>query len=154
MKKTDEERFWAKVGNRSEPSACWPWLGGTCGTDKLRYGVFSIRHRTVLAHRFSYELRFGLIPVGMTLDHVKARGCVTTLCVNPAHLEVVTRWENVLRGNGPLATNARKTHCMRGHPFNLENTYVRCDHGNGVRNCRVCHRERQRRKLAKCELIP
>ena len=31
-----------------------------------------------------------------------------------------------------------KTHCVRGHPFDQENTYTA---PNGRRSCRACHRE-------------
>jgi len=73
----------------------------------------------------------------MTIDHVKARGCTSTLCVNPHHLEVVTLKVNILRGNTFQAAKAAQTHCIHGHPFNKENTYVRV---NGSRQCRICHR--------------
>ena len=37
--------------------------------------------------------------------------------------------------------NAVKDHCIRGHPFDEENTYRRSD---GTRCCRRCKSERQR----------
>ena len=136
-----EQRFWDKVGDHSDPNACWLWHAGTIKSGKLRYGQININNRCVLAHRFAYELLIGPIPKGMTLDHVKARGCSSTLCVNPAHLEVVTLKSNILRGEGPWAINARKTHCKRGHQFTKENTYRRPD---GTRYCIACGRERSR----------
>ena len=108
-----EQRFWNKVGDHSDPSKCWLWLAGTIKSGKLRYGQINIDNKCVLAHRFAYELFVGTIPKGMTIDHVKARGCSSTLCVNPAHLEVVTLKVNTLRGNGWGALNARKTYCKR-----------------------------------------
>jgi len=138
MKGTPEERFWNKVGPHSDPSLCWIWLAGFRQSHGLKYGVFGIsRGRGIYAHRFVYELLVGPIPKGMTIDHVKARGCTNTLCVNPAHLEIVTRRENILRGTGISAINARKTHCKRGHPFNKTNTY---NPPNGGRKCRACKR--------------
>lgn len=47
----------------------------------------------VLAHRFAFELERGPIPPGMQLDHV----CRMKCCCNPAHLEIVTGAENMLR---------------------------------------------------------
>jgi len=135
--KTIEERFWAKVEKR--PDGCWEWTGGTTGS--TGYGQFWVKHRHQLAHRFSYTVIHGLeIPPGLTIDHL----CRNRLCVNPAHLEPVTNRVNVLRGNGPAARNAKKTHCKRGHEFTPENTY-RQRRKRGVvarlrRTCRTCRR--------------
>lgn len=91
------ERFWAKVDKR-EADECWLWLGakGAGRNDKwgLTYGNFSIGGIQRGPHRFSYELHVGPIPKGMVIDHV----CCNSLCVNPGHLEVVTKWENYQRG--------------------------------------------------------
>ena len=142
--KTVEERFWVKVGPHDDPIKCWLWLGATVGSGDhhpggLRYGQCWDGGRRVLAHRLSYEMHYHtIIPVGMTIDHVKARGCTSTLCVNPHHLEVVTSRVNTLRGETITANNAKKTHCNQGHPFNADNTYVY----QGGRYCRICDRER------------
>ncbi|RZU21729.1 hypothetical protein [Streptomyces sp. BK239] len=45
-----------------------------------------------------------------------------------------------LRGTGPTARNARRTHCVRGHRFDAANTYVT---PSGARNCRTCCAERK-----------
>jgi hypothetical protein len=94
--------------------------------------------KQVLAHRYVYEREVGPVPEGMTLDHL----CRVRDCVNPAHLEPVPFRENVLRGVGPTARNAHKTHCEHGHEFTPENTYRRRD---GGRDCRKCGVERTRR---------
>jgi hypothetical protein len=62
---------------------CWIWLGAF---DRCGYGHFQDH----MAHRFAYELYAGPIPEGMELHHT----CGTRLCVNPGHLEVVTRAEH------------------------------------------------------------
>jgi hypothetical protein len=73
--------------------------------------------------------------------------------VNPEHLEPVTGRENALRGESFVAANARKTHCPAGHAYDTTNTYV---DKNGYRECRTCHREQERARVArlKVELIP
>jgi hypothetical protein len=60
-------------------------------------------------------------------------------------MEPVTNVENVMRGEGVWAINARKTHCKRGHEFTEENTVKR----NGTRSCRTCKNlfKRERRAL-------
>lgn len=112
------ERFWRLV-NRS--GACWLWLGSA--TSQGRYGGFKVRGddgkwRTKLAHRVAYELEVGPISAGLVIDHL----CRNQHCVNPSHLEPVTIRENTLRGVGPTAINAHRTHCTNGHEFTEKNT--------------------------------
>jgi hypothetical protein len=132
------ERFLERIGGETD-TGCWPWTGSV---DTHGYGHFAVNGRTTRAHRFSYEHFVGPIPEGLTLDHL----CRNRPCVNPAHLEPVTNAENVRRGNATSAINARKTHCIHGHPFDEENTYIAP--GNGMRTCRTCKREDNRRRKA------
>jgi hypothetical protein len=81
------ERFWRKV---DKTSSCWLWTGATTKD----YGVFWDSVRLVYAHRWSFEAAGGVIPDGLVIDHL----CRTPRCVNPAHLEPVTRAENTERG--------------------------------------------------------
>jgi len=124
------ERFWSKV---EKTNGCWNWVAGTSNG----YGIFWFNKTYVGAHRISYQLKYGIIPNDKVLDHL----CRNPLCVNPDHLELVTDKENVLRGAGPCAQNARKTHCKRGHEFTLENTY----YDKIGRHCKNCHIETTRR---------
>lgn len=123
------DRFWSKVDRRG-PDECWPWMGLILNTG---YGQIGWRGKGVSAHRLAYELLIGPIPEGLTIDHL----CRVRACVNPAHMETVTRGENTLRSPiGISAVNARKTHCMRGHAFDEHNTKVR----RTGRACRACLR--------------
>ncbi len=129
MTDREQERFDAKF---ARGDSCWPWHGART---KKGYGTFRKDGRTHYAHRVAYERTFGPIPDGLTIDHL----CRNKLCVNPAHLEVVTRGENVRRYAATI------THCPHGHPYDDENTCVRAD---GQRDCRACNRERMRRRAA------
>ena len=141
--KSVDERF-AKKYVVSE-SGCWVWVGANTGNGhKLRYGRFYVDriHRVTLAHRWSYQRNGGVIPDGMEIDHL----CRNTLCVNPAHLEPVTRRENVIRGTSPNAVNAAKTHCINGHALTAENCYAY--RWPKTRQCKACARQSSRNKTA------
>lgn len=89
-----ERNFWGRVvlgavpDYRTDLGECWIWTGKT---SVRGYGVF--RSTQQYAHRYAYESRVGPIPPGLTIDHL----CRVTNCVNPTHLEPVTRAENTRR---------------------------------------------------------
>ena len=110
-------------------NGCWVWQGATNG----KYGVFTSRHRIQgYAHRASYEAFIGSIPNGMEIDH----SCVTPLCINPRHLSLVTRKQNIRLAHSRRYGNA----CRRGHEYTPQNTWVE---KNGYRRCRRCHADRE-----------
>jgi hypothetical protein len=120
-----------------EANGCWRWTG-TVRNRQLGYGGFSLRGRQEQAHRVSYRLIVGEIAHGLHLDHL----CRNPWCINPSHLEPVTCRVNTLRGVGPPAINAVKTHCVHGHPLSGHNLLI---NSRGHRVCRTCNREIQRR---------
>jgi hypothetical protein len=130
---SDYARFVAKV--ELLKSGCWRWVAGL---DRDGYGLFKWGGKTRKAYRWVYEYAVAPIPSGLTIDHL----CRNRWCVNPKHLEAVTNATNVLRGDGPSAHNARKTHCKRGHLLGGENVYVNLA---GARICRSCMRWHNRR---------
>lgn len=133
---TDRERFWARV---ERGDGCWEWPAQSCFDSG--YGRFTIQTRNVRAHRVSYVWEYGDIPDGLQLDHL----CRNRRCVRPDHMEAVTSRTNTLRGVSPVAENAVKTHCTRGHEFTPENTY---EHG-GRRHCRACRLAFDHKRRAK-----
>lgn len=141
-----EQRFWPKVDRRG-PDECWPWLASL---DPYGYGKFPTE-MTDKAHRFAYALLIG--PPPPIIDHTchdpaTCEGGVTCphrRCCNPAHMTASTTVENALRGTGPAAINARKTHCPLDHPLSGDNLYEWTGRNGRVhRDCLTCRRDRAR----------
>jgi hypothetical protein len=146
-----------------DDSGCWLWISPLTNGG---YGLGYFRGRMMVAHRAVYLKQVGPIPYGLQLDHL----CRVRRCVNPEHLEAVTPAENSRRAlpfrskqprqhkwspiprslkvSKPKPSVGRgfgwqrtKTHCPKGHPYDVANTYrIR----TGGRNCRSCAREWQR----------
>lgn len=112
-------------------SGCWEWdgrhfAGGYGGSHIVINGK-----QEICAHRIIYMLLVGPIPEGLDLDHL----CRNRGCVNPDHLEPVTRRENISRGFW-----GARTHCVHGHEYTEANTYR--VPVSGHRQCRICNRNR------------
>lgn len=126
-----------RMGDKIQISdGCWEWTGlinaEGYGTIPRGGGQYSGTRFNLLAHRLVYELLVGPIPEGLQLDHL----CRVRNCVNPAHLEPVTQRENTMRSPiAPAAINARKTHCPRGHPYDVVRYPLNRSPERGCRRC-------------------
>lgn len=69
-------------------SGCWLWTG-YCNSDG--YGRTTINGKVIGAHRLSYRLFCGEIPLGAEIMHK----CDTPACVNPDHLKAGSHLENM-----------------------------------------------------------
>lgn len=138
---SDLHRFMSKVEkvNRGHGSDCWEWTACKCS---LGYGVFAIHPGRFKAHRVAKAWFHGPLDRSKEIDHL----CRNPSCVNPDHLEEVSAQINTLRGESLQAQNAVKTHCPKGHPYDLFNTYYP---PKGGRECRECVRQSQRRYQAR-----
>lgn len=118
------DSFWERV---TKTDTCWLWTGSMTrdgyGQWSNKDSVFASRR----VHRISYEIAHGH-PPETEIDHL----CRVRNCVNPDHLEAVTRSVNVQRSWDARA----QTHCNRGHEWTPENTRL---HARG-RACRECGR--------------
>jgi hypothetical protein len=133
-------RFWAWVlvePHDQLPSACWTWLGPR---DPAGYGQTPHGGRMFKAHRLAWLALVGPIKKGLQLDHL----CRRRACVRPAHLNPVPQRDNTLRGIGPTARNAQKTHCANGHPLSGANLRITT---RGTRECVECRRAWNRKNM-------
>ena len=115
----------------SVPCDTWPGSVNNKG-----YGTRTLGGRTQMVHRLAWEAANGPVPQGMELHHT----CFNRRCREVSHLALVSHRDNLLASPTTLAAqNAAKTHCVNGHAFDIENTYV----WKGKRYCRACNRARK-----------
>lgn len=136
-----EERFWAKVDKSGD---CWIWAPGKPGAGYGHFfpGSYS-GAKSILAHRYAYELQHGPLPEGQHLLHK----CNNRRCVNPAHLQPATEQENTDNGNDRTRSGSGpQAACKHGHAYTVSNTYTA---PNGTWFCRQCKAQTQRRAQAK-----
>ena len=77
--------FWTRVGRTPQ---CWEWQGGHITNG---YGLMYFQGQRQLAHRISWQIHFGAIPVGRCICHA----CDNPSCVRPDHLFVGTHKDNM-----------------------------------------------------------
>lgn len=112
---------------------CWLW---TASRSENGYGRVRVCGAEWKAHRYVFTALRGPVTRGLDLDHL----CRVRACVNPDHLEPVTRSENLRRGHFP---NSAKTHCPKGHPYAGTNLRI---NSRGRRECVQCLRDSGRRR--------
>lgn len=104
---------------------CWIWSGRVDrkdGRPLVWRGA-----KPIAAHRYVYEREVGTIKSGMELDHL----CRRPHCVNPKHMEPVTREENEKRKSWRVRVKSRT--CPNGH--SMASAMVTPE---GGRLCRQC----------------
>lgn len=108
--------------------ACWLWTGRL---NRSTYGTVTIGGRLVLAHRASWALFRGPVPLGVGVLH----HCDIPTCVNPEHLFLGTPKANAVDSSNKhrCARQGQRTQqkreCRRCHKMTTRPVYcsVRCN---------------------------
>lgn len=134
------QRIQDKISVNPE-TGCWEW---TASKNKCGYGVVGDIKNTKkikLAHRLIFFFLTKEEEKTNTLDHL----CRNRSCVNPEHLEQVSRGVNVKRGDAGKHLSS-KTHCPKGHPYSGDNLIFSITKGGHQhRECRICNKENHRK---------
>lgn len=88
---TPEESFSYRTKWEGE---CLVWTGATTGRG---YGRIVVRGRLMMAHRFAWVMRYGVMPEGKEIHHT----CYNTLCCNVEHLQLASRSQNMAARRAP-----------------------------------------------------
>lgn len=134
-------RFWNRVDTSAGIDECRPWTGSKYSSGHGRFVVEGTRQQG--AHRWVMDRLAG----GLGSKELVCHRCDNPPCCNPNHLYIGSYFQNVQdrenRGrSGSGKVNAAKTHCPQGHEYIDTNTLVK----RGMRNCRTCHRDRERQR--------
>ena len=113
-----------------DDAPCWIWQGPGRKSTSNGYAKMRVAGKTVRAHRVAYELWFGPIEPGLTVDHLCHNAdpdctggvaCQHRACCNPAHLEAVPQRINLMRGKSSSPeSRAKMSAAAKGKVFSAE----------------------------------
>jgi len=86
-----------RVEDRGYKTPCWVWK---LSTSTSGYGKFSFNNQYYKAHVWIWEFLNGKKPKGYDLHHE----CELRICVNPEHLELLTRKEHIRKSPKHIMT--------------------------------------------------
>jgi len=117
---------------------CWLWQGSKSGDG---YGRIRFMGRLVGTHRLSAAIYLGYNIFDETYQVLHNAECPNRHCWNPDHLHIGTNVDN-------HAERQPKSHCVNGHEFTPDNTFI---NPRGRKECRTCRRnatQHYKRQLA------
>lgn len=128
-----DSRFWALVDKNGPmhpvlKTRCWVWIG--C-TNSAGYGQVRRKGKTVLTHRYAYELAHGPIPAGKLVLHDCDNGALP--CVRYSHLHLGTHADNMReaierglrRFIGPTSENSRSARMTPPQVIEMRERYAK-----------------------------
>lgn len=131
-------RFFSRLLPMNE-NGCVEWNGGC---NHKGYGTFTREGRNIGAHRYSYMVANNIKE--LSRKQFVCHACDNPACVNPEHLwlgDAKSNMEDCAK-KGRIH-NSTKTHCINGHEYSEENTYIVMH--SGGRECRICRSVNKRR---------
>ena len=140
MARGPKPHHWSYWVEPEPNSGCWLWTGDVAHQDGRAVLTRYVdgKRRRLTAARFIWEEVNGPILNGLWVLHK----CNVAACVNPDHLYLGTHKDNmrdVVR-SGIRLGEVRKTHCPRGHLYDLRYFYGT----RYTRICSTCNREKCR----------
>jgi hypothetical protein len=122
------------------PTGCWEWPRGK----SEGYGRVNLNGHKVMVHRAVYEHFVGPVPTEIDLHHE----CENRGCANYEHVKPLPPAEHMEAHGGICFQKLAQTHCLRGHPFDEQNTIRRTrPNGRPFRDCRTCYLTRLRTRV-------
>jgi hypothetical protein len=118
-------------------TGCWLWQGSVDGGG---YGRIYVEGQSQKIHRISAHLYLGYDLDDKKHDVLHNIACSHPRCWNPEHLYIGTHQSNMQDKTFTQTANNQntyKTHCVRGHEFTEENTYIS---NRNKRLCKECAR--------------
>lgn len=130
-----------------DKDVCWSLpFGNVSGKGYREVSLYiNKKQHKVAAHRATYYIFKGEIPMGYVLDHTchneahkqglcDGNDCKHRQCVNPNHLVLSTHKDNVSAG---AKNNDNRGVCQNGHLWIKENILIK---KAGDRVCLICHK--------------